>query len=218
MTAPHDVHHQKVIALKTGVQPGPVPMFDRLRSHVMARIELTEEQFAESTRFFIPRHLRRKEFLLRAGDTGRYIAFVNRGCLRSYTIDKKGVEHVVQFAIEEWWIADLYSFLTDEPATYYIDALEDSEVLLLDRPSQEELCATLPAYERFFRLLLERNYIANHRRIAATLSLTAEERYLFFMKTYPQFVERLPQHQIASYLGITPESLSRIRRKLMQKS
>ena len=194
------------------------PMFDRLRSHVLKRIELTEAQFAESTRFFVSRTIRRKDFLFKAGEIGRYIAFVNSGCLRSYTIDKKGAEHVVQFAIEEWWIADLYSFLTNEPATYYIDALEDSKVLLLDRPSQEELCSQFPQYERFFRLLLERNYIANHRRIAATLSLSAEERYLFFLQTYPQFLERLPQHQIASFLGIAPESLSRIRRRLVRKT
>ncbi|MDQ7066254.1 MAG: Crp/Fnr family transcriptional regulator [candidate division KSB1 bacterium] len=193
-------------------------IFERLYRHILNYIELSEAQFSESTRFFIPRSIRRKDFLCRAGEVGRYIAFVHRGCLRSYTIDKKGAEHVVQFAIEEWWIADLYSFLTNEPATYYIDALEDSEVLLLDRPSQEELCAQFPRYERFFRLLLERNYIANHRRIAATLSLSAGERYLLFLQTYPQLVERLPQHQIASFLGITPESLSRIRRKLARKT
>lgn len=146
------------------------------------------------------------------------LAFVTQGCLRCYTVDDKGEEHIVQFAIEDWWISDLHSFLTGEPAIYTIEALEDSELLLLERESREKLLTAHPKFERFFRLLLERHYVATHKRIIASLSASAEERYLKFLKTYPALVQRVPQNQIASYLGIAPESLSRIRKHLAEKS
>jgi CRP-like cAMP-binding protein len=142
---------------------------------------------------------------------------VNKGCLRCYSVDSSGKEHVVQFAIEEWWISDLYSFFTNEPSTFNIDALEDSELLLLEQNSYERLLQEIPAFERLFRKLFENRLIANERRINATLSDSAEERYLSFLKNYPSIAQRVPLTQIASYLGITPESLSRIRAELAKK-
>ncbi|MCH7678960.1 Crp/Fnr family transcriptional regulator [candidate division KSB1 bacterium] len=191
-------------------------MFDVLRAHILKRIDLSDEEFTDCTTFFIPRKIKKGQFLLQEGDVCKHCAFVNNGCLRCYTIDDNGTEHVVDFAIEDWWIADLYSFLTGEPAVYNIDALENSEVLLLDRVSLENLCSISPNFERFFRLLHENNYIATHRRIVNFLSASAEERYLSFLETYPEFLQRLPQRQIASYLGITPESLSRLRKRLAE--
>ncbi|MCA9735518.1 Crp/Fnr family transcriptional regulator [candidate division KSB1 bacterium] len=193
-------------------------MYKALHDNILKRIKISEEDFAQCISFFKAAKIKRKQFLLREGEICKYTCFVSKGCLRSYSTDEKGNEHVIQFAIEDWWISDLYSFLTAEPATYNIDALEDSEVLLIEKNSQEDLCAQIPAFERFFRLLLQNNYIANHRRITAALSATAEKRYLTMLATYPHLVERLPQHQIASYLGITPESLSRIRKTLLQKN
>ena len=111
----------------------------------------------------------------------------------------------------------MQSFLTGTPSTRTIDALNDSEVLLLDRENRERLLEAVPKMERFFRLLLEANYVATHRRVQESLSLSAEERYLTFIRTYPNVVEQIPQNQIASYLGITPQSLSRIRKELSQK-
>jgi CRP-like cAMP-binding protein len=193
-------------------------MFEALRSHIAKYIDLSEEEFALGTAFFIPKKIKKKHFLLQEGEVCRHLAFVNKGCLRTYSIDDKGEEHVVQFAIEDWWINDPYSYLTGEPSAYNIDALEDSELLLLDRRSFEKLTLELPKFERFFRLLLENKFIAHQRRISAALSASAEERYLNFLKTYPAFARRIPQRHIASYLGITPEALSRIRRNLRQKN
>src|SRR5690606_26406650 len=150
------------------------------------------------------------------GNICRHIGFVNFGCLREYTIDNKGNEHIVQFAIEDWWVSDLNSFLSGLPAKYNIDALQDSEVFLLEKSARDELLDKCPKMERFFRLLLAANHIAIHRRVMDSLSTSTEERYLKFIKTYPTLQEQIPQNQIASYLGITPQSLSRIRKELTQ--
>jgi CRP-like cAMP-binding protein len=191
--------------------------FKLLHLHLANRIEISEKEFEQCTTFFTLKKLRKRQFLLQEGDVDKHIAFVTNGCLRAYTVDNKGEEHVIQFAIEDWWISDLHSFLTGNPATQNIDALEDSEVLLLEKTSREKLLTAIPKIERFFRLLLESNYIATHKRIQDSLSASAEERYLSFLKTYPTLVERISQHQIASYLGITPQSLSRIRNELSHK-
>lgn len=192
-------------------------MFSLLREHIEKRVHLTDEEFNISSKFFIHKHLKKHQFLLNEGDVCRYIGFVNSGCLREYKIDNKGTEHILQFAIEDWWVSDLNSFLSGFPAKYNIDALQDSEILLLERSAREELLDNCPKMERFFRLLIEANHVANHQRIADTLSSSAEERYLKFIKTYPKLYEQIPQNQIASFLGITPQSLSRIRKELTQK-
>lgn len=192
-------------------------MFSLLRAHIEKRVHLTDEEFNISSKFFTHKNLKKHLFLLNEGDICRFVAFVNSGCLRQYKIDNKGTEHVIQFAIEDWWVSDLHSFLTDLPADTNIDALQDSEILLLEKSAREELLNNCPKMERFFRLLTEANHIANYQRIADTLSASAEERYLKFIKTYPKLYEQIPQNQIASFLGITPQSLSRIRKELTQK-
>jgi len=199
------------------VSAHPHTMFDLLRKHIEQRVTLTETEFRICADFFTPRSLKKRQFLLQESEVCRHIAFVNSGCLRAYTVDHKGEEHIIQFAIEDWWISDLNSYLTRAPATYTIDAVHDSDVLLLERSARDQLLESVPKMERFFRLLQESNYVATHRRINATLSASAEERYLSFLKTYPALVERVPQSQVASYLGITPQSLSRIRKELSQK-
>jgi CRP-like cAMP-binding protein len=193
-------------------------MFELLRSHIEKRIHLTEEEFDRGSRLFTPRNIRRRQFLLQEGDVCKHLAFVNSGCLREYSVDHKGDEHIIQFAIADWWISDLHSFLSGMPSTHSIDVLMDADVLLLEKSAREKLFEAVPKMERFFRMLLEANYIATHTRITETLSDSAEERYLKFVRTYPQMVEQIPQHQIASYLGITPQSLSRIRKELSDKS
>jgi CRP-like cAMP-binding protein len=192
-------------------------MFELLRRHIENRIHLTDEEFDACTKFFVQKMIRKHQFLLQEGEVCRSIAFVNKGCLRLYTIDNKGAEHVIQFAIEDWWISDLQSFLSESPAKHNIDALQNSEVLLLEKSAREGLLETVPKMERFFRLLQEANYVATHRRLKAILSSSAEERYLKFIETYPELMEQIPQGQIASYLGVTPQSLSRIRKDLSQK-
>ncbi|HMU44063.1 MAG TPA: Crp/Fnr family transcriptional regulator [Ignavibacteriaceae bacterium] len=192
-------------------------MFDLLKKHINSRVPLTDEEFNICTKFFISKKLKKHQFLLNEGDVCKCLGFVNSGCLRQYTIDNKGTEHIIQFAIEDWWISDPYSFISGLPAAYNIDALQDSEVLLLERSAREELLDSCPKMERFFRLLIEANHVATQQRIADSLSASAEERYLKFIKTYPKLLEQIPQNHIASYLGITPQSLSRIRKELSQK-
>jgi len=192
-------------------------MFDLLHTHIKKRVPLNKKELNLCDQFFTPRKVKKRQFLLQEGDVCKHLAFVNTGCLRDYTVDHKGEEHVIQFAIRDWWISDLNSFLGGSNSTHNIDALDDSEVLLLEREARDNLLEAVPKMERFFRLLLESNYLATHRRINDSLAASAEERYLSFMKTYPALVEQVPQHHIASYLGITPQSLSRIRKDISQK-
>ncbi len=192
-------------------------MFSLLRRHIENRISLTDEEFNICTKFFIPKKIRKRQFLLNEGDICNHTSFVNTGCLRIYKIDSKGAEHIIQFALADWWVTDMNSFLSGTPSLYNIDALQDSEILLLEKSAREELLNACPKMERFFRLLIEANHVANYRRVADSLSASAEERYLKFIKTYPALYEQVPQHQIASYLGITPQSLSRIRKELTGK-
>ena len=169
----------------------------------------------EESEYFISilklKRLRKKQFLLQEGEICRYEYFVNKGCLRTYNIDEKGIEHNVQFAIEDWWIGDMYSFLTQTPARYNIDALENCELLYLGKDELEQLYIKVPKFERYFRHLLQNALIAGQQRITESMSMTADERYCNFIERYPLMEKRIPLKHIASYLGITPESLSRVR-------
>jgi CRP-like cAMP-binding protein len=192
-------------------------MHDLLLQNISKYIQLTQEEIDCFISVIQIKRLRKKQYLVQEGDVCRYESFVNKGCLRAYHVDEKGQEHIAQFAIEGWWISDMYSFLTATPARFNVDALEDSELVCLDKPSLEKLYIQIPKFERFFRIILQNAFIAHQQRIIANMSKTAEERYLDFMNHYPQLEQRVPQHQVASYLGITPESLSRIRRQLTEK-
>ncbi len=189
-------------------------MFDLLYKKINEKTTLTPEQFELCRPFFTTKKLRKRQFILNEGDVCKYNIFITRGLLRSYTIDDKGNEHILQFALEGWWTADLYSFFTEEPSIFNIEALEDSEVLLITRPSWESLLDKLPAMERYFRMLLQNSLIATQRRLIGSISESAEQKYIKFMNAYPESVQRVPQHMIASYLGITRETLSRLRRDI----
>lgn len=189
-------------------------MFELLFKTIQQKVPLSEEDQILCANFFTAKKLRKKQYLLQQDDICKYTAFVEKGVLRSYTIDDKGVEHIMQFALEGWWISDIYSFLTGEPSIYNIDALEDVELLLLTRSSNEEMLEKLPKMERYFRILSQNALVAMQRRLVGSLSQSAEEKYTTLVSTYPDIIQRVPQHMIASYLGITPETLSRIR-KLM---
>jgi CRP-like cAMP-binding protein len=193
-------------------------MFEVLFQKLDEKIELTEEEKQLCKSFFTPKKLRKRQYILQEGDVCKYISFVEKGMLRSYTIDEKGNEHIVQFAFEGWWISDHFSFLTGEPAIYNIDALEDCELLLLSKQAEEQLLQKFPKLERYFRILLQNSVIATQRRLIGSLSQTAEERYTDLITSCPTIPQRVPQHMMASFLGITPETLSRIRKQMASKS
>jgi len=155
--------------------------------------------------------LKRRHFLLEEGEICRHSAFVNTGCLKSFSIDKNGFEHVLAFAPSGWWMADLNSLITQRPGQLTIEAIEESTVLLLERNDQYLLFEKIPAFERFFRILVENSLVAIQQRLLDKLSLTAEEHYRSFCKRYPALIERIPQKDVAAYIGITPEFLSKMK-------
>lgn len=203
--------------LSLDIFAGYIPMFEVLFKKLDEKISLTVEEKELSKTFFLPKKLRKKQYLLQEGDVCKYTAFVEKGILRSYTIDNKGSEHVVQFAFDGWWIGDQYSFLTGEPSTFNIDALEDVELLLLSKDAEERMMEKIPKMERYFRILLQNSLVSMQQRIAGSLSKNAEERYSELILSCPTIPRRVPQHMMASFLGITPETLSRIRRQLSIK-
>lgn len=192
-------------------------MFDLFFQKLSEKITISEADKEIFKSLLIPKKIRRKQYLLQEGDVCKYTAFVEKGALRSYTIDEKGGEHIIQFAVEGWYIADLYSFITGEPATNNIDAIEDSELLLISKAAQEELMKKLPQYEKFIYLQMQGAYVALQRRLTAMISMTTEEKYTNLLNTYPNIVQRVPQHMVASYLGLTPETLSRTRRQMTSR-
>ena len=161
-----------------------------------------------------PETFKRKKLYLDAGTVCKYSAFVVNGALKSFTVDRDGKEHILSFATKDWWISDMYSLLSQKPAILNIEAIADSEVLMLSHDNQQLLYDKVPKFERFFRILVENSLVANQQRIIDNMSSTAEERYLRFIKKYPTIPSCVPQHNIASYLGITPEFLSKIRARL----
>lgn len=192
-------------------------MHDLLLKSITEKIRITSAEETRLKEFFIPKKVRKKQYILNAGDVCQYITFIEKGMLRSFTVDDEGSEHVVQFAIEGWWISDIGSFLSGDSALYNIEALEDSEVLNLTKPAMDDLMDQLPPLERYFRLLMQNNIVSLQRRVIAYMSLSAEEKYLKLMDVCPDIISRAPQQYVASYLGITPETLSRIRKQVANR-
>lgn len=190
---------------------------DLILRNISRHIQLDQSE----TDFFISllhtKKLKRKEFLVKQGDICKTENFIVKGCMRTYTIDENGFEHIVMFGIEDWWVGDLYSFLTQSPATYFIDALEDTEILQITKSDLDKLYDRVPKFERFFRLILQNAFIAQQQRINQNLSFTAEQRYLSFITKHPDLEQRLSQKQVSAYLGITPVFLSMLRKKQARK-
>ncbi|TGD79552.1 Crp/Fnr family transcriptional regulator [Hymenobacter wooponensis] len=189
-------------------------MHEALRAYFQDKLPLTETQFAELQELLVPRHVRKHELLARQGEPGRFGAFVVRGCLRGFVTDARQKEHILQFAPEHWWISDQQSMIRNTPALFSIEAVEDSEVLLFGVSFFQHFQQLGPEFQEFIHELLQNSITAMQRRLIGVLSATAEERYLDFLQLYPTLARRLPLRQIAAYLGITPESLSRIRGEL----
>lgn len=192
-------------------------MYELFFKRLNEKIAFTSEENEIIKSYLTPKKLRKKQYLLQAGDVCKTIAFVEHGTLRAYSTDMKGNEHIIQFALEGWTISDLYSFMTGEPATYHIDALEDSELVMISKSAQEEILKRVPKYETYTRMQITGAYLAMQKRLTSNISLSVEERYLSFINLYPDIAQRVPQHMIASYMGLKPETLSRVRKKLASK-
>ena len=187
---------------------------ETLLSHLRETIELNTEEESIVLDSYTERHLKKKEVLLFAGEVSNHMRFIAKGSLRAYHMDEEAKEHIVQFGVEGWWVNDLYSYLTETPAKQFVQAIEPTIVLQIHRDSLNELYEKVPAIERFYRLKFEKAYVALQDRTINSMSKSAEERYLEFRSKYRSIEQRVPQYMIASYLGITPEFLSALRKKI----
>ena len=188
--------------------------FDLLISNISRHLSLTGEEIEFFTSLLRSKSLANGEFLLREGDVCKYESFVVKGCLKTYYLDEIGVEHIIDFSIEEWWADDLYSLLTQTPSRSNIKAIENTDVLQISKTDLELLYQKIPKFERFFRILFQNAYIAQREQINLALSASAQERYLLFVKKKPYAEKRFSQKDIASYLGVTPQFLSVLKKKL----
>ncbi len=158
-----------------------------------------------------------KTILLSAGDVATCTYFVNSGILRSFNINDNIIEHVLHFACEGWWIGDMYSYISEKPGNLFIEVLEDAEVVIITKENHQKLYQEIPKLERFFRILAENSLVSHQERLIDNLSLTAEERFEKFCSKYPTLIQKVPQKQVASYIGVTPEFFSKMKARLLKK-
>ncbi|MFD0940617.1 Crp/Fnr family transcriptional regulator [Pedobacter boryungensis] len=192
-------------------------MLGKFAAYLQKRLAITEEQAAEAVSCLATKTIKKGQVLLSPGDLKSESYFVNSGLLRYFSIDEKGKEHIIQFAPEDWMLSDRDTFVFNEPAFFYIDAIEDTEVLIVKKDFFPAIKNIVPEILELNILMLHNSIRFMQKRLNMLLSATAEERYLDFIKLYPNLTLRVPQWMIASYLGITPESLSRVRKDLANK-
>jgi len=188
-------------------------MSEVFKNHLEKFIEIDEDEFFEILSFFQIRKVKKKENLLVEGDICKSHYFVLNGCLRKFFINEKGMEQTTEFAIENWWITDNFAYERGLSTEFYIQAVENSEILVIDRNAQEKLLIEFPKMERYFRFVYQRAYAATQIRLKYLYEFSKEEFYDHLCNGYPEFVQRIPQYLIASFLGFTPEYLSEIRNK-----
>jgi CRP-like cAMP-binding protein len=193
------------------------PVYEQLLKTVQQKVTLTSDEAELLKQFFTPKKVRKRQYMLNEGEVCKYNLFVAKGLLRAFGVEENGYEQVVQFAVEGWWISDLNSFFSGDVAVYNIEALEDCELLLLTRQSMDEMLEKLPKMERYFRLLMQNHIVALRQRIIASQRHSAEERYIKLIEGFPTILARVPQQYIASYLGMTPETLSRVRKQISEQ-
>jgi CRP-like cAMP-binding protein len=182
-------------------------MFESIDKNVSRSVTFSKAELETFHSLLTPRRVPKKTMLLQAGDVCNFEAYIVKGCMRTFYIDENGFEVIIQFGIEDWWVGDVTSFHDQAPSYLFIEAIEDSELLVLTPQTKEELLLKVPKFERVFRLLIQRNLSATLNRLVKTIARNGEQKY-------PASPQRVPQHYIASYLGITPEFLSKIRKKL----
>ena len=188
-----------------------------LQKNIAAHISLSDTEMEAFCNLFEHKTIKKKSFLLREGEICKFEGFVTKGLFRVYHIDKNGFEQILYFAIEDWWITDIDSFTNEIPSQLFIEALEDSELLLISKKDKDFAYENLPKIEKLFRIMTQKTHVALQRRMIDSMSKTAEFRYVEFVEKYPQLIQRLSNIQVAAYLGITNVFLSNIRKKISSK-
>jgi len=189
-------------------------MFEKINAYALRCMPFQSDDLAYFNTLLQYKKQSRKTFLLQEGEVCQFEAYILKGCIRTYHIDQSGAEVTLQFAIEDWWVSDITSFQNQTPSLVYIETLEDCELLILTPENKEKLLSAVPGFERMFRLMVQRNLAQLQERLFRTISTTAVEKYLDFLNRYPAIPQRVAQHYIASYLGFSPEFLSKVRKKL----
>jgi CRP-like cAMP-binding protein len=192
-------------------------MINVLLSQIEEKVSLTDQDKEAIKPFFVSKKLRRRQYLLQEGDVCKHLAFIAKGLLRSYNVDEKGNEHINVFGWEGWWLSDFQSFLSGVPAVFNIDAIEDSELMMISLADYNALTLKVPIMDRYFRILYQNSLVTKERRLMSASTHTAEEKYVQLAESNPHLIERIPQNLIASYLGFAPETLSRIKKNLAFK-
>ena len=192
-------------------------MFESIDRFVNKYIALSGEELDFFHSLLRVRRVKKKQFLLQEGEVCDFEGFILKGCIRTYYLDKEGVETILLFAVEDWWVSDLTSFADRKPSNLFIETIEDSELLTLDFSGKARLLEKIPAFEHMYRLLVQRSLGVLQQRLYAMVSQTAEERYKYFLERYPLVAQRVPQHQIARYIGVSPEFLSKVRGTMFRK-
>ena len=195
----------------------PISPYDLVFKNVARFIDLTTEEKEQFKSLLKKGSAKRKQFIMQPGNIAKYEYFVTKGCLKVYSLDRNGYEHVSMFAIEDYWTGDMASFMLQQPSTYYIKALEDSEFLMINKENFERLFQEIPKFERFYRILYQASLMSYIKRTNEGISLSAEERYQIFINKFPHIAKRITQKDLAAYLGITPEFLSMIRSKMSKQ-
>jgi CRP-like cAMP-binding protein len=188
-------------------------MFPSLATYLIEKGGLTKDELSLVEEAAVPKKIRKRQYILQEGDVSRYISFVVKGCFRLYSIGKNGEEYSMRFAIENWWISDFDSFHSGLPSRYNIDAIEDGELLMIKKEKFDSLIETIPNFEKLVDKLAAKNYEVHQNRILSNISESAEEKYDNFIKSYPMIYERIPLHMVASFLGLSRETLSRVRQQ-----
>lgn len=189
-------------------------MNSQLHQHINQVISISDQEMHEFLSLFSEEHIKKKHFLIKPEDAVTKEHYVVKGCLKAYYLDIHGEKHIIQFAIEDWWISDFDAFFNSQPAKLYIEAIEDSKVLSIQKETLEMAYVRIPKLERFFRIKATDAFVAAHKRILSTLEKSATDRYLDFCQSYPNITNRVHDYHVANYLGIKPESLSRIKKAL----
>ena len=192
-------------------------MLEYLKKYIQLKLPISDEQFDKASSSLVTRKIKKETILLKQGDVCSQVFFVAQGLVRAYTLDDAGKEHIIQFGPEDSWVADRNSFYFKEPAMFYVDTIEDSEIIYVGHEFYDKANTLIPGFSGFNIMALHNSIRFMQRRINLLLGATAEQRYLDFIQLYPNLTLRVPQWMIASYLGITPESLSRVRKELASR-